>query len=258
MIPVSGGAAKDLTPGNRDVPPFSLGGPDDYAISPDGTEVCYAMNADDVPAMSTNTDLYVVPIAVGAPKKITINPAADNSPQYSPDGKYLAYRAQSRPGYESDRWRLMMLERATGKLTNLTETQDRWVESFAWWPDSSRLVLHGAGSRAGSRFSSSRLTGGAARVALSGNSSLDDMQITPDGKMMIYTRQSGASPVEIFRAASGGGTETALTHLNDAVLNAYQLTPLEEFWVEGAENARVQSIRCEAAGFRAARGNIRR
>ena len=34
----TGGAAKDLTPGNRDVPPFSLGGPDDYDISPDGTK----------------------------------------------------------------------------------------------------------------------------------------------------------------------------------------------------------------------------
>ena len=45
VVPVSGGAAKDLTPGNRDVPPFSLGGPDDYDISPDGKEVCYSENA---------------------------------------------------------------------------------------------------------------------------------------------------------------------------------------------------------------------
>ena len=49
----------------RDVPPFSLGGPDDYDISPDGQEVCYAMNADPVPATSTNSDLYVVSIAGG-------------------------------------------------------------------------------------------------------------------------------------------------------------------------------------------------
>src|SRR6266849_655780 len=130
-IPVSGGAAKDLTPGTREVPPFSLEGPDDYAISPDGTEVCYAMNSDEVPAISTNSDLYVVPMAGGPSKKITNNPAADNSPQYSPDGKYIAYRSQARPGYESDRWHLMLLERATGKLTDLTDTLDRWVESFA-------------------------------------------------------------------------------------------------------------------------------
>ncbi|HXI43494.1 MAG TPA: hypothetical protein VNH83_26165, partial [Bryobacteraceae bacterium] len=216
VIPVSGGAARDLTPGTRDVPPFSLGGPEDYAISPDGMEVCYALNADDVPALSTNTDLYVVPVAGGPSKKITVNPAADNSPQYSPDGKYLAFRSQARPGYESDRWRLMVLERATGKLTNLTETLDRWVESFAWWPDSSHLFF-AVQDRGRQSIQFIAVAGGGARVALSGDSSLDDMQITPDGKMMIYTRQSGSSPAEIFRAASDGGTETALTRLNEGV-----------------------------------------
>src|SRR5580658_2705341 len=105
VVPVSGGPAKDLTPGALDVPPFSLGGGDDYAISPDGAEVCYAANADTAPAISTNSDLYAVSIAGGAARKITSNPGADSGPQYSPDGKYLAWRAQIRPGYESDRWR---------------------------------------------------------------------------------------------------------------------------------------------------------
>ena len=71
VVPVAGGAARDLTPGPREVPPFSLGGPDDYAISPDGQEVCYSMNADPVPAVSTNSDLYVVSIEGGDARKIT-------------------------------------------------------------------------------------------------------------------------------------------------------------------------------------------
>src|SRR5581483_1325862 len=140
VVPVAGGAAKDLTPGEtHDVPPFSLGGQDDYAISPDGKEVCYSMNADAVPAISTNTDLYVVAIEGGPSKKITINPGADSSPIYSPDGKYVAFRAQERPGYESDRWRLRVLERATGKVTNLTENIDRWISNFTWSHDSTKL-----------------------------------------------------------------------------------------------------------------------
>ena len=239
VVSVDGGAAKDLTPGNRDVPPFSLGGPDDYAISPDGAEVCYVMMSDEVPATSTNSDLYAVPITGGQSKKITVNPAADNSPQYSPDGKYLAYRAQVRAGYESDRWRLMLLERATGKLTNLTEPIDRWVESFTWSPDSTHLFFT-VQDRGRQYIQFISVNGGVAPIPANGNNVLDDMQLTPDGKAMVYTRQSGASPIEIFRASSAGGTETALTHLNDAVLNSHQLTQLEEFWVEGAENARVQ------------------
>ena len=66
------------------------------------------MNADPVPAVSTNTDLYAVPIGGGMARKITLNPGADTSPRYSADGKYLAWRAQVRPGYESDRFRLML------------------------------------------------------------------------------------------------------------------------------------------------------
>ena len=124
------------------MPPFSLGGPDDYDISPDGQEVCYSMNADPVPAISTNSDLYVVPIKGGETgARSSSTPGADSSPQYSPDGKYIAWRAQFRAGYESDRWRLMVLERATGSVTNLTETLDRWVNSFTWSPDSTRLFF---------------------------------------------------------------------------------------------------------------------
>src|SRR5437870_12864029 len=72
VVPMGGGAVRDLTPGTRDVPPFSLGGPDDYDISPDGQEVCYAMNAEPSQATSTNSDLYVVSIAGGQSQKITI------------------------------------------------------------------------------------------------------------------------------------------------------------------------------------------
>jgi dipeptidyl aminopeptidase/acylaminoacyl peptidase len=248
-MPVSGGAAKDLTPGPADVPPFSLGGGDDYAISPDGSEVCFAMNADPLPAASTNADLYVVPIAGGPARKITNNPGADNTPLYSPDGKYLAWRAQIRAGYESDRWRLWVMERATGNVTDLTENMDRWVNSFVWSPDSSSLFFTSEDrGRQSIQFKS--VKGGEARIALSGDNTLDEMQFTPDGKTLIYTQQSGAQPSAIYRASSTGGAAVALTHLNDAVLNSHEMTPLEEFWVDGAEGARVQSFVVKPYGFR--------
>jgi dipeptidyl aminopeptidase/acylaminoacyl peptidase len=238
---VDGTAVKDLTPGDRDVPPFSLGGPDDYAISPDSKEVCYAVNADPVPATSTNTDLFVVSIDGGESKKVTVNPGADESPQYSPDGKWLGYRSQQRPGYESDRWRLIVLERATGKVNAVTDTLDRPVQSFAWSPDSAMLFFTVL-DRGRQSIEMIPAGGGASRVIVSGASTLDDMQLTSDGKTMIYTGESGSAPSEIFRAASTGGAPVALTHLNDALLAQYELTPLDEFWVEGAEKARVQSF----------------
>ena len=99
---------RDLTPGDHDVPPFSLGGQDMYAISPDGQEVAYTSNIDEVEATSTNNEIFVVPISGGAPKKISTSPGADTTPLYSPDGKYLAWRSQARAGFEADKWRLLV------------------------------------------------------------------------------------------------------------------------------------------------------
>jgi dipeptidyl aminopeptidase/acylaminoacyl peptidase len=127
----------DLTPGDYDAPVFSLGGQDDYAFSPDGQEICYASNHDKNPAASTNNDLWIVPVTGGQAKNITAdNPASDSSPLYSPDGRYIAYRAQQRPGYESDRFRLMLYDRKSGEGKNLTEGFDGWVGTFVWSPRS--------------------------------------------------------------------------------------------------------------------------
>jgi len=247
-----GGALKDLTPGNHDVPPFSLGGPDDYVISPDSKEVCYSMNADAVAATSTNTDLFVVPINGGDSTKITLNPGADSGPQYSPDGKWLGYRSQARNGYESDRWRMVVLERATGKVNVLTETLDRSVESFKWSPDSNALFFTTI-DRGRQSIQMIPTTGGATRMIVGGPFSYDDMQFSADGKTLIYSGQSGSAPTEIYRAASSGGAPAALTHLNDALLSGYVLTPLEEFWVDSPDKTRIQSFIVKPPNFDSSR-----
>ncbi len=251
-VGIDGGPAKDLTPGNSDVPPFSLGGPDDYDISPDSTEVCYAMNADPVLATSTNTDLYTVSILGGEPQRITTNAGADSGPQYSPNGKTIAYRSQLRAGYESDRWKLMAYDLAADKANPVTETMDRSVQSFTWSPDSTRLfftvedrgrhVLYIIPSR-----------GGASRLLSGGSSAIDDVQLTADGKTMIYSQQSGSSPVEIYRTASSGGEPSPLTRLNEDLLSSYSLNKLEELWVESTDKVRIHSFVVKPPDFHASR-----
>lgn len=242
----------DLTPGPHDVPPFSLGGPDGYAISPDSQEVAFVMNADEDASSSTNSDVYVVPIGGGEIRQITNGPGGDDAPSYSPDGRMLAFRSQARGGYESDRWRLMVLERATGRTTNLTEGLDRWVGSYTWSPDSTRL-FYTVEDRGRTGLQMIPATGGGARNIIAGALSLDDVQFTADGRTMIYTEMSGSRPVEIYRATSAGGAGVPLTRLNDAVLASTQLTPLEEFWVDSADRTRIQSFLVKPPDFDASR-----
>src|SRR5206468_1161372 len=101
------------TPGNRDTPPFSLSGPDGYSFSPDSAQIAYVTNTDPDLATSTNSDLYIVPVAGGQPRKLTTNQGADEGPIFSPDGRSIIYRTQVRAGFESDYWRLAVLDVAT-------------------------------------------------------------------------------------------------------------------------------------------------
>ena len=248
VIPAGGGTPKDLTPGPFEVPPFSLGGADDYDVAADGLELCFAMNAEANQATSTNTDLYVAPLAGGEPRRITENTGADNSPLYSPDGHFLAYRSQVRAGFESDRWRLVVMDRATGRNNVITENLDRSVSSVAWAPDSKRLLFT-AEDRGRVAIHMIPVTGGASKPLVSGNSHLDEPQLTPDGKVIVYSEASGSKPTELYKVSSGGKPEP-LTRLNDEILSRYNLPAFEEFWVEGAERAQVHSFLVKPPNFK--------
>ena len=246
------GMVKDLTPGDLNVPPFALAGPEPYVFSPDNTQVTYVANTDPDLSISTNSDLFTISVNGGTARRMTTNPGADEGPVYSPDGKYLAYRTQIRSGYESDRWRLAVLDLASGQMNTLADNLDRWVEFYTWSPDSKSIFFtiddHGT-----TPLLMIPIGGGPVRTVAGGPTSIGSVQFTPDNKVMIYTDQSGSRPVEINKALSTGGSGTPLTHLNNGVLNAYQLTPLETIWVDGGGGDKIESFLVKPPDFNPAR-----
>jgi dipeptidyl aminopeptidase/acylaminoacyl peptidase len=216
-------APRDLTPGDYDAPVFSLGGQDNYAFSPDGQEICYASNHDKNEAATTNNDLWIVPVnstsRVGAgdspaqvlaqARNVTAdNPASDSTPLYSPDGRYIAYRAQQRPGYESDRFRLMLYDRKTGEKKNLTESFDRWVGTFVWTPDSKEIYFasdnKGLGSVEKIAPDGSELTRIQPCQCWDPAGFYDDFQLSRDGRTLVATQNTLRSPTEIVAVGVKG------------------------------------------------------
>src|SRR5467141_2537644 len=136
-VDVATGKATDLTPVDHDVPTIATGGDGDIAVSPDGQSIVVAMHGDAVVADNTNVDLYLIGPGVATPQSITGNRGADNTPRFSPDGKWLAYLSMERAGFEADRLRLMLADRGPGGRT--TEATAGWtlsVGSYTWCPNS--------------------------------------------------------------------------------------------------------------------------
>ncbi|HXZ19251.1 MAG TPA: S9 family peptidase, partial [Candidatus Acidoferrales bacterium] len=245
---------RDLTPGaDYDVPPFSLGGPDELAFSPDGRELCFTANTDTHPELSTNGDLFVVPVDGGAePRRITTKKGYDGGPVYSPDGKWIAYHSQLTPGYEADRWRLMLHDRAKGTHMNLTENFDRSVDSIVWSPDSKTLYFD-AEDRQDVAIFRMAATAGEQPEAVVRIAGVSQFGLTPDGHTLVFTESSLAAPAEIFAAGADGKDVRQITHQNTALVAQLDLKAAEHFRFKASDGQEIYGMLARPPGFDASK-----
>jgi dipeptidyl aminopeptidase/acylaminoacyl peptidase len=192
-------------------------------------------------AISTNGDLFTVPVAGGEIKRITTQPGFDGEPAYSPDGKYIAYHAQLTPEYESDRWRVMLYDRQTGKIEALTQGFDRSADELAWSADSKSIYFTAENETHKPLYEM------AARPAAEPRKILADtynasLSLSGAGKTMAFERTSLTMPAEVFTASSDGSGVRQLTHHNDAILATLEMNPEETFWFDGAEGTKIEAL----------------
>ena len=242
-------AARDLTPGDHDVPPFNLGGQDMYSISPDGQEVAYTSNIDEVEAISTNNEIFLIPIAGGTPKKISSSPGNDNTPAYSPDGAHIAYRSMARAGFEADKQSLIIYQRESGQTRNATQAWDRSASTHIWSPDSKAIYLCAEDMGEQPIFVLPLEAKEPRKLA---SLHADDLAFG-GANQLFFTRMSISAPNEIWRLDVSGGTPSAVTHMNDALLSQIEMSALEAFTFKGGNNEGVQGFLLKPPGFDAAK-----
>jgi dipeptidyl aminopeptidase/acylaminoacyl peptidase len=226
------GTARNLTAAiDGDVPGKPFGGSEDYAISPDGARVVFtARVAGAGEAWSTNFDLYSVPAAGGPVTNLTReNPAADGQPAFSPDGKQLAYLATDRPGFESDRAHLVLLDLGTGAKRALTANWDRSIAEFAWSQDGKTLLATTDHLGQHPLWAIDVATGRSA--AITGAGKVESFSVAP--QKLFFTHSTLSAPPDLYSVGFSGGRTLQLTRVNQAALAGVQLGEYAQFSFPG-------------------------
>ena len=243
----TGEVSKDLTPGQWVTPTFSLSGDRGYDFSPDSKEVCFVSNREKDQASTTNADLWVVPIEGEIKESNAVNITEandgwDGAPLYSPDGRYIAYRSQEKPGYESDLFRIALYDRQAKSVRYLTDRAsfDNWVDEVEWGADSKRLYFQAEYQGRNPILALDIDAGKISRLLTHGL--ISGWKLTPDGKRIVYNSRGVAEPPEIFVHEVGNTGRRQLTQFNKQLVAEVDIRPAEEMWLAGAGNYKVHTF----------------
>jgi len=248
VVSSKGGPAREITSGDFDSPPYAAASGVDYAFAPDSTEIAYLRNPEKVEATSTNSDIYVVSLNGGSGKNITQNNHGyDVGPVYSADGRFIVYRSQATAGFEADRWRLMVYNRATGTSTEITGGFDQQVEEVVLSRDGNYAYFT-AGERGKSPIFRVPLAGGPVQKLVP-NVFATSLRITADGRRFVFAGSSLSSPAEIYTVNVDGSGLKPLTSINPQA----NLTKAEEIEWTGALGKKIHGFIVKPNNFDPAR-----
>jgi dipeptidyl aminopeptidase/acylaminoacyl peptidase len=231
------GATRDVTPGDYDAPPhnFELAS---LTFSADSRHIAFVSKreAPDREAWSTNTDVWLAPVEGGELRKLTANPAADDHPAFTRDGKSLLVRGQRRAGFESDRWYLDAYDLQSGARRTVFESPDLSIDEFSLSADGA-TVWFTAGDRGRVSLFTIPFAGGTPRKLIEGGA-VSSIAALADGGV-AYLKSRITSPPDVYRA-SRDGAERQLTAENDSWLRAVAMPVPESVVVTGADRTPVQ------------------
>ncbi|MCX6154310.1 MAG: S9 family peptidase [Candidatus Kapabacteria bacterium] len=241
IMPSNGGTVLDLMPNEKwDCPLKPFGGAEEIGWSPDSKEIAYSSRKVEKYAESTNSDVYTYNLASKETKNITPKmPGYDKDPSYSPDGNWIAFTSMERAGFESDKNRLMLYNRKSGEISELTKTLDQWEEQYVWSPDSKFIYMVAGDSAIVPIYKFDIQTGGW-KVIYSGMFNCDGgLSISNDGKSLIFERRSMLQPFEIYSLNLTNYEAKQITNVNGSALESILKPEIKQRIVTSNDGAKV-------------------
>ena len=241
-------AFRELTPSfDGDVPGKPFGGDDDFIVTPDGKTVIFSARlAGKTEPWSTNFDLWTVPVdASTKPVSITPdNPAEDVGPVVSPDGSKLAWRAMKRPGFEADRFGVMVRDLKTGATKEIDPDFDRSADKLVWSSDGKTLYLTAAEMGRQKLFAMDASTGKA--MALTDAGHIADFDVAKD--VVIVQKTALNAPADLYRLSPKKAL-SPLTSVNASALKDVAFGAYEQFSFAGWNGETVHGFVMKPSGY---------
>jgi len=277
LIEVASGEMRDLTPNDpHDVPPFSMAGGCGCAFSPDSRELAFTENLDPEPATSVSAKIFTLDLTDLAAKPVAVSNSngGNFNPAYSPDGKYLAWRSEERAGYEADKFRLFVYDRATKSAKDRMPEFDNWVDEFAWAkspPDYIYFTSEFEGEERVFATSavpvyvsmSNQQDGSVSKVQIpfpadqafegtcsdlhfltGASESASCSNVLQPSEVVTWSSACprGADPTHDLPCTLNVGRQVQITHLNDALLSQLDLPKMESYWFTAADGTKLQGF----------------
>lgn len=216
-----------------DAPSKPFGGNEDFVWSPDGKTVVASIRVQgSKEPWSTNFDLYKLDAAgKQAPVNLTAaNPAWDAGPVFSADGKTLFYRAMKRPGFEADRFGLMAMDVASGKVNEIAAQWDRSADGITLSADGQTIYTTAQDMGEHPLFAVNIANG--APTKLVGEGSISSFDIAGDA--LAFTRNSLKSGDQVFTSSTAAGApQRAITQSAGEMLEGVNFGDFEQFSFKG-------------------------
>lgn len=234
----------DIMKGERfDSPMKPGGGAEEYAISPDGNEIAYSCKKMSglKYVKSTNSEIYLYNVKDKTTKNITSGMMGyDKAPIYSPDGRWIAFFSMEHDGFESDRNRLMLYERSTGTVIELSNKLDQWVEEKAFSPDSKKMYITATDSGVVSIFEYNLADGSFKKLTKERKDYGGGLEAPKNGKL-VYGRQDMMSPMDIYSLDLASGKEFQITKSNGNVMATFKPIRAEEKWIKAKDGSSIHA-----------------
>jgi dipeptidyl aminopeptidase/acylaminoacyl peptidase len=244
ILNVATGEFSDVTPGDYDVPPIALSS--GFIFSPDSKYLVFTSNHAEMVAANTNNDLWQVSIEGGNPQLITTKSTDrdfsgnDSDPQFSPDGRYLAFLSMKRAGFEADKPDLFLRDLKSGKFINLTANKDIRIDEYCWLTDSKALLLR-IDEEARYRIKRLDIESGELKTLVpEGNNR--SITISPDGKTFAYLHERTSMPFELYTGKIESGESQKITNFNEQLLQDVEMNDIEDFWFAGSNGTKVHGF----------------